>query len=126
MKLRALDLFALEIKLNAIRIVTLLLPLWAGCASLMPSDGTFRVAGSLPKAAGVCDLLLMPADGKGSTPLDTAKIEGKFEKTFVVPPSAANYRVAVVCASIVRKVITVRYGIDVKPGQVAYLGDIAL
>ena len=111
--------------MNAVRIVTLLLPLWAGCTTLMPGDGVFRVAGSLPKAAGVCDLLLMAADGK-DTPLDTAKIAGNFERTFVVASSAADYRVAVVCASKVRKVITVRYGIDVKAGQVAYLGNIAL
>jgi hypothetical protein len=123
--MRVLSNTSLEVKLNAVRIATLLLPLWAGCTTLIPSDGAFRVAGSLPKAAGVCELLLMPAEGK-DTPLDTAKIAGNFERTFVVPSSAADYRVAVVCASKVRKVITVRYGIDVKSGQVAYLGNIPI
>jgi hypothetical protein len=107
-----------------LRIVMLFLSLLAGCATVAPANGAFRVAGSLPAAAGVCDLLLMAAGS--DTPLNTAKVSGNFEQGFVVATDPADYRVSIVCAKKAPKVITVRYGVDIKPGQVAFLGDIAL
>ena len=111
--------------MRAIAVLGLVIAAQAGCAHLMPGDGGFRVAWSLPASVGTCDLMLLREPGQ-EMPLDRRKVSGRFESSFVVAPYPADYRIGLRCAGTNRVVATVRYGREIKPGQVVDVGEIAL
>jgi hypothetical protein len=110
---------------RAATVLALVIAIQPGCAYLMPGDGGFRIAGSLLDAVGTCDLMLLRESGQ-DTPLEQRKVSGRFESSFVVAPYPADYRIGLHCAGINRVVTTVRYGREIRPGQLVELGEIAL
>jgi hypothetical protein len=103
----------------------LVIAVQAGCAYLVPGDGGFQIAGSLPAAVGICDLMLLHESGHETT-LAQRKVSGRFKSSFVVAPYRADYRVDLLCAGHNRVLTTVRYGREVKPGELVDLGEISL
>jgi hypothetical protein len=93
----------------------------AGCIAF-PRDGAFGVAGTLPEAAGRCELLLL-SDGSTEVPYTRRRIQGQFQEHFTVAPSAKVYHVGVLCEGTMTKVATIRYGTEVSVNRPGFPGE---
>lgn len=96
-----------------------------GCSYFVVGDGMFVVNGTLLPTAQPCEVLLL-SEKDEEIPFTRRKVQGQFEVDFVVAPRSRLYQVALLCAGATKKVATVRYGTEVKPGQRVSLGEIAL
>jgi hypothetical protein len=85
----------------------------------------FVVNGALPPTTQSCEVFLL-SEKDEEVPFTRRKVQGQFEADFVVAPSARVYQVTLLCGGPMKKVATVRYGTEVKPGQRMSLGEIAL
>jgi hypothetical protein len=112
--------------MSSFRLTTsIAITLLSGCQYFVVGDGMFVVNGTLLPTARPCEVLLL-SEKDEEIPFTRRKVQGQFEADFVVAPSARLYRVALLCGGPMKKVATVRYGTEVKPGQRVSLGEIAL
>jgi len=104
--------------------VPLVLLALGGCDWLVVGDGAFGITGTLPASVEKCEVALLSERG-AEVPFSRRQARRELREDFTIAPHAAVYQVAVLCGGTVRKIATIRYGTEVKPGQRVPLGEIA-
>src|SRR4051812_32326018 len=100
----------------SMRVIPLTLAAPTGCCALTIGDGGFAVTGTLPPSAGTCDVHLR-TDGDEELPFTRQNITSAFRAYFMVAPCVATY-VVVACDGAPKYRAVVRYGKQVRPGQI--------